>query len=489
MPFSNRCFRKQVSAAAIMMLTLAAGSASAALTTETIATGFSSPVHVTSPPGETARLFVVEQGGVIRIIDRSDNSILATPFLDISGTVVSGGERGLFALAFHPDYASNGYFFVHYSGAGGDTVVSRFTVSGNPNVANAASELVYFELDQPNTNHNGGMISFREQDAGNYLYIALGDGGGSGDPDEEAQDISSPYGAILRIDVDAGPGVDTSNPNVPASNPFVGVAGHDAIWAYGLRNPWRTSFDRLTGDLYIGDVGQGASEEIDFEDAASVGGLNFGWDLLEASLDFECGANCDDARANTVLPIHEYVRAIGRSVTGGNVYRGSEKPFNTGRYFFADFFSRMWVLEYDGATVSGFSEITSLLNPGGHNIPSFGEDGAGELYFTDFSGAVRRITDTDSVTPVADCWFSPAYTGRQFGTFTQPYYTFANALAGTANAGTLHIPAGDYPETGTFDQPATWVAEGGAVRFGVSPARGSRSTTDVGFVSRDDLTE
>jgi glucose/arabinose dehydrogenase len=197
----------------------------AVLTVETIATGFTSPVHVTAPPGDSSRLFVVQQAGLIRIVDLSDNSILATPFLDITGPVVSGGERGLFALAFHPDYASNGYFFVHYTGAGGHTVVSRFAVSGNPNVANAASEVKFFELTQPQGNHNGGMIGFRPGEAGNYLYIALGDGGGSGDPNDLAQNITNAYGTILRLDVDAGPGPDTSTPNVPSTNPFVGTAG------------------------------------------------------------------------------------------------------------------------------------------------------------------------------------------------------------------------------------------------------------------------
>ncbi len=368
----------------------AAGTLAVELDTEVLAAGLTSPVFVTSPPGDTNRLFVVQQAGVVRIIELSSNTVLATPFLNIDPLVTSGGERGLLGLAFHPNYATNGFFFVHYSSAEsgkvGDTVLARYQVSGNPNVANAASAQIFLEVVQDFANHNGGTIAFKPDDPNNYLYLALGDGGSGGDPSNRAQDLTSRLGKILRIDVELG-----APAAAPASNPFVGQPGDDLIWAYGLRNPWRLSFDRQTGDMYIGDVGQNSIEEIDFEPANSPGGVNYGWRLLEGSDDFNC-VDCNGARASTALPIHQYTHADGISVTGGYVYRGSKIPGIQGRYFFADFSGRVWSFLYDGASLTDFQENSADLNPGSFSISSFGEDGLGELYIVDYSGRVLRIT-------------------------------------------------------------------------------------------------
>lgn len=373
-------------------LVFAAGSAQAQVVAEVFATSLSSPLYVTAPDGDD-RLFVVEQGGLIRIID--GGTVLPTPFLDLTGLVTFVDERGLLGLAFHPDYAINGFFYVHYSsaqaGVVGDTVVARYAVSGNPDVADAGSAVIMLTEAQPNANHNGGMISFRPNDPNNYLYVALGDGGGAGDPDLNGQDMTTRLGAILRLDVDAGP------ETAAATNPFVGQAGNDFIWVYGLRNPWRFSFDRDTGDLYIGDVGQGAVEEVDFQAAASAGGENYGWNELEGSSDFDC-TDCDGARATTTLPIHEYPHTDGITVVGGYVYRGADIPSLQGTYFFADLSGALWSLEYDGMTVTNFQQYDSSFIPAGNTFVSFGEDGAGELYIVDILGTIYKIVDNTSVT-------------------------------------------------------------------------------------------
>ncbi|PCJ64479.1 MAG: hypothetical protein COA73_03740 [Candidatus Hydrogenedentota bacterium] len=375
--------------------------AHALLTNEVIISGISEPVQVVAPPGDTSRLFMVEKAGRIRIITLPDNTLLSTPFLDISSLVNNFGERGLLALAFHPDYGSNGFFFIHYSNNSGNTVVARYQVSGDANIANAGSAQFFLTQIQPASNHNGGMIAFRPFDTNYYLYIGLGDGGGGGDPDENSQNLTNKLGKILRIDVDAGVPANPAVPYVPASNPFLDGAGgnDDSIWVFGLRNPWRFSFDRANGDLYIADVGQNAVEEIDYQPAASSGGENYGWDLLEGSADFECG-DCDAARAATVLPIHEYTHADGFSVTGGIVYRGLDIPNLIGRYFFADLNGRVWSFAFDGSVVSDQAEHTSVLNPSGGTIVSFGEDAAGELYLVDIGGTIRKMIDPTPSEPI-----------------------------------------------------------------------------------------
>jgi hypothetical protein len=348
---------------------------------ETVATGLASPVHLTAPRGD-ARLFVVEQAGRIRII--ADGQLLPAPFLDLTGNVTAGGERGLLSMAFHPDYETNGEFFVYYTGSGGDTRVERYRVSSDPNVADAASARLVLATDQPFSNHNGGLVAFGPD---GMLYVGLGDGGGAGDPHGHGQNPATLLGAILRLDVDAG------DPYaVPPDNPFFGTTGgQPEIWVYGLRNPWRYAFDEETHRLYIADVGQGAWEEIDVVDART-GGLNLGWNVME-------GAHCFGASscetADLVLPVLEYGHAEGCSVTGGAVYRGTRIADIVGHYFYADYCGG-WVrsFHWDGQQVSDerewpFGEIGAIL--------SFGEDAAGELYVlaAGANGVVYRIAPSD----------------------------------------------------------------------------------------------
>ena len=363
------------------------------LTTELVASGFNNPIFLCSPPGDVERLFVVEQNTAqIRII--KNGGVLGVPFIDLSDRASSGGERGLLGLAFHPGYEANGYFYVNYTDNSGNTVVRRYSVSSNPDVADADSGLNLFSIVQPFSNHNGGMMAFGPEDG--YLYIAMGDGGSGNDPDNRAQNLAEPLGKILRIDVDAG-----SPYAVPPSNPFVDTLGADArIWAYGLRNPWRFSFDRLLGDLYIADVGQGAREEVNVQSSSSAGGENYGWKIAEG---FACrgGAGTCGTNPGFTPPIFDYTHAEGHSITGGYVYRGSRIAGLEGVYFFADFsFSRIWSFRYDGVSVSQFQERTAELEPPGPHainyIASFGEDASGELYVLDYGdGEIYRIIAVD----------------------------------------------------------------------------------------------
>lgn len=467
-------------------LLFAATPSFAVLTTETLASGFSSPAYVTAPPGDTERLFVSQLGGQIRIIRLADGSVDPVPFLDIDALVLTSGERGLFALAFHPDYATNGFFFVHYTDNSGNTVVARYTVSADPDVANAATAVTYLTAVQPFPNHNGGSIAFQPGDANHYLYVALGDGGSGGDPDERAQNLTVKLGKMLRLDVDAGPST------APASNPFVDGPGgnEDLIWAYGLRNPWRFSFDSLTGDMYIGDVGQNDVEEIDFQASDSTGGENYGWDLLEGSADFEC-VFCEFARNGTVLPIHEYAHVTAQAVIGGYVYRGTEFPTLTGRYFFADSSSaKMWSFVYEGSPNPSVTERTAQLNPGGASIVSFGEDGNGELYMVDVgdtgsNGVVKRIIETVPFTALQNVFADFVYTGPQFGTQPQPYRTVQAALDGVLSGGSITFEAGSTDAALTISKPVTLQASGGSVTIGGTPARRPKTHPSSGFISND----
>jgi glucose/arabinose dehydrogenase len=242
-----------------------------AIKTERVASGFSEPLFLTSPAGDFQRLFIVEQSSAqIKII--KNGAVLPNPFIDLNSKAQGGGERGLLGLAFHPNYQNNGLFYVNYTDNSGDTVLARYSVSGNPDIADVSSELIIANISQPFGNHNGGMMAFSPNDG--FLYIFLGDGGSGNDPGNRAQTLSNVHGKIHRIDVDNGI-------SIPRSNPFAGSPELNSIWPYGLRNPWRASFDRLNGDLYIGDVGQGDREEVSWQPGNSVGGENYGWRCME----------------------------------------------------------------------------------------------------------------------------------------------------------------------------------------------------------------
>lgn len=347
------------------------------LSVELVAQGLEGAVHLTAPPLDD-RVFVVEQPGRIRII-ASDGSVLATPFLDITDRVRCCGERGLLSVAFHPMYATNGWFFVNYTGEFGVTRVERYRVSANPDLADANSAKLILEVDQPFSNHNGGLNLFGPD---GMLYVGLGDGGSAGDPHGNGQNLDTLLGSILRIDVDGG------DPYlIPTDNPFRAVPGaRGEIWAYGLRNPWRFSFDQQLGQLYIADVGQNSWEEVNRVDA-TLGGVNYGWSVTEGAHCFGGGA-CD--QTGLTPPILEYGHGEGCSITGGHVYRGSAIPELVGQYFYADY-CRGWVRSFE---VQGSGEVeTHNWDVGGLGpITSFGEDGAGELYFLTEEGRVHRIT-------------------------------------------------------------------------------------------------
>src|SRR5215210_6991098 len=344
---------------------------------ELVADGFDQPVQVVDPSDGSRRLFVVEQPGRIRIV--RDGQVVPEPFLDITEFVGCCGERGLLSLAFHPDYANNGDLFVDYTDANGDTVVARYQVSAaDPNRADPASAQVILSVDQPAANHNGGLLLFGPKDG--YLYIGLGDGGGGNG--QNGQLLSTLLGKILRIDVD-GPSSDHRY-GIPPDNPFVDQPGaRPEIWAYGVRNPWRFSFDRVTGDLWIGDVGSATYEEVNYQPGASPGGENYGWDVMEGT---SCRA--EDGCDEFVAPVSGVDRDEGCVVTGGYVYRGSAMPDLHGVYLFADFCSgRVWGLVPDA------SNAWIRLGPveTGLRISSFGEDATGELYVVDIQGAIYRL--------------------------------------------------------------------------------------------------
>ena len=347
---------------------------------QAVAAGLSSPLYLTAPVGDASRLFVVEKTGGIRIV--KDGALLEAPFLDLSGRVSSGNEQGLLGLAFDPDYLTTGRFVVHYTDLAGNTVLSRFQVSSDPDLADPASEQVILAVMQPASNHNGGQVAFGPD---GFLYLGLGDGGSSGDSEGHGQSLSDLLGSILRIDVRSGDPY-----TIPADNPFVGhPTARPEVWSYGLRNPWRFSFDRSNGDLYIADVGQNNREEIDVAAAADGAGrgLNFGWNIMEGSQCFGSSA-CD--RTGLTLPALEYSHQQGCSVTGGYIYRGAAVPALQGHYFYADF-CQGWVrsFRYDGGSVTDETSWPTL-SPGGP-ILSFGEDSAGELYILQAAGGVFRV--------------------------------------------------------------------------------------------------
>lgn len=349
-----------------------------------VASGFNLPVSIAHAGDGSNRLFIVEQGGLIRIIE--NGNVLEPPFLDLSGLVSRASEQGLLGLAFHPEYEDNGVFFVDYTDTQGNTQIVRYRVSDQPNRADPQSAVNVFSIQQPYANHNGGQIAFGPD---GYLYIALGDGGSANDPQNNAQDRSTPLGAILRIDVNPD-----GSYSVPDSNPFVGQEDADErIWAWGLRNPWRFSFDSMHGDLYIADVGQNQWEEIDFQAANSSGGLNYGWRCLEGTHANITQPPCDDPdyTSQFIPPIAEYSHSLGQSVTGGYVYRGSRVPFLDGIYFYGDFASgRIWSIRLMDRQNFTWSEPKMELESG-INISSFGEGEDGEIYVADYYGGHIRI--------------------------------------------------------------------------------------------------
>lgn len=356
-----------------------------AMRAERVVSGLAQPLFVTSPPRDVSRLFIVEKGGRIRILKWG--ALLGTPFLDISSLVSGGSEQGLLGLAFHPRYAENGYFFVNYTDSAGRTVVARYRVSANPDVADPSSATVILQVSQPYANHNGGHLAFGPD---GYLYIGLGDGGSAGDPQGNAQNPAVLLGKMLRIDVDAA-----SPYGIPPSNPFAGAGPPlDEIWALGLRNPWRYSFDRINGDLYIADVGQNRFEEINFQAAGFAGGANYGWNVVEGNGHcYPSGSSCDPSPY--VNPVHEYDHSQGCSVTGGYVYRGCKMPDLHGTYFYGDFCSGfVRTFRVVGGVATDHQDRTAELESSGvsiDSISSFGEDARGELYIVDFGGEIFRI--------------------------------------------------------------------------------------------------
>jgi uncharacterized repeat protein (TIGR01451 family) len=357
---------------------------------DVVASGFSNPVQVTHAGDGSGRLFVVEQTGRIRII--KNRAVLGTPFLNLSGLISCCGERGLLGLAFHPNYEVNGYFYVDYTrSSDGATVVARYKVSnGNPDLADPNSAMRMLTISQPYTNHNGGQLAFGPD---GFLYVGTGDGGSAGDPQNNAQNINTLLGALLRLNVDGG-----APYTIPIDNPYVGKPGLDELWAIGLRNPWRFSFDRGTGDLYIGDVGQNAWEEIDFQQAGTLGGRNFGWRCKEATHDYSFSGSCLTAQLTD--PIAEYSHTVGHSVTGGFVYRGSLYQALVGRYFYADYVDgKIWSLYKTGTNPTTFSTPELELSTG-LNLSAFGEDEDGELYVVNYGeGKIHRLADVNGPSP------------------------------------------------------------------------------------------
>jgi len=354
-----------------------------------VGTGLNLPVFVTAAPGDSTRLFVVCKDGTIRILEH--DSVLTRPFLDITDRVgANSSERGLLGLAFHPDYPMNGYLYVNYTDQNGNTHIARFTASSDPDSAVAASEYTILgPITQPYANHNAGMLAFGPNDG--YLYFGLGDGGSGGDPGNRAQNPTLFLGKMLRIDVDGG-----APYAIPPDNPFVGTVDTlPEIWAIGYRNPWRWSFDPANGAMYVGDVGQSALEEIDYEPPDFAGGANYGWRLMEGTNCYDPPTGCDTLTGLTD-PIQEYPHSGSPTrcaITGGVVYRGCAIPDLDGTYFFADFCSgEIFTFRYDGTNLTDSTDRTAELGlPLGTPVCSFGQDNQGEVYVVDFNGHVYRV--------------------------------------------------------------------------------------------------
>ena len=395
---------------------------------------FSSPVGVRSADDGTNRMFVVEQSGVIKVFENNDAVTSARIFLDFRDSVTSGGETGLLGLAFHPQHETNGYFYINYTWQTDSlrTVIARFSVSASdPDSADPTSQQVLFRVTQPYSNHNGGDLAFGPD---GFLYMALGDGGSGGDPHNNAQNRSTLLGKILRIDVDT-PG-DGLPYGIPPGNPFTGnVNGwREEIFAYGLRNPWRFSFDPVTGFLWCGDVGQGAREEID----RIENGENYGWRIMEGTLCYNPSTGCDTT--GLTLPIWDYGRTSGASITGGYVYRGQNIPALVGFYVYGDFISgRIWGLKYNGP---GSVTNVDLDTLSANSVTSFGVDEPGELYCCTLGGEVFRFKPRPQVTDASRSG-SSALSFEAFQNYPNPF----NA----STAISYHLPFNGHVEVAVFD--------------------------------------
>lgn len=420
---------------------LAAGPATAGVEPVLVASGLVAPLRVTAPAGDFQRLFVVEQGGKVRIV--KEGVLLGSTFLDLSGRISSGGERGLLGLAFHPQYRRNGLFYVTYTDPLGNSVVSELTVSSNADFASPGSERVLLRQSQPFSNHNGGHLAFSPVDG--RLYVGFGDGGSAGDPQNRAQDDGTWLGKILRIDVDArDPGKAYA---VPSDNPFAGrTSPLPEIWAKGLRNPWRFSFDRVNGDLWIGDVGQSAWEEIDWQGASSRGGENYGWRRMEGSHCYDPSSGCQTP--SLTLPVVEYphtANPVRCSVTGGVVARGASVPEIAGRYLFADYCSGelFSVRRLGREATDARNHRAEWVPAGGRSIASvtdIGEDARGDVYVTDSAGGevFRLTTTTPSSVRLLPIVLDA--TGREGSRFSTELVV-ANRGASTATIRATYTPA------------------------------------------------
>jgi glucose/arabinose dehydrogenase len=312
--------------------------------------------------------------------------LINVPFLDISSLVnSSANERGLLSVAFHPDYKSNGLFYIYYTGSNGEVTIARYKVSSNPDVADPNSAKILLTVTHDRSNHNGGQLAFGPD---GYLYAGLGDGGGGGDPDHNGQNPKTLLGKLLRLDVNSGDPY-----SIPTDNPFAtNGRGRPEVWAYGFRNPWRFSFDSATGDLYIADVGQNAYEEVDVQKAKTAGGLNYGWNAMEGLHCYSPSSGCD--QSGLILPVAEYSHSDGCSITGGYVYRGKQFPHLVGTYFYSDYCSgNIWGMQLGNANSWNTAELMSGVG----SISSFGQDEAGEIYIADLSkGVIYHLVEQTS---------------------------------------------------------------------------------------------
>lgn len=445
---------RAIAAGALAALALVSQPAAAAVTWTKVYSGLSQPVDITSARDGSGRLFVVQQDGRIRVV--RNGVLLATPFLDLRGAVTFSGEQGLLGIAFHPQYATNRQFYVNYTRtADGATVVARYTApTAASDVADPASAQILLTIAQPYTNHNGGSVKFG---ADGYLYIGMGDGGSGNDPEARAQDKTTLLGKILRVDVDHG-----TPYAIPPGNPFAnGVGGLPEIFAIGLRNPWRISFDRTTGDFWIGDVGQGAVEEIDLLPAGTGAGANLGWRVVEGN---QCTGLSGPVACNDptlTAPVFTYTHSFGCSVTGGFMYRGQAVPSLLATYVYGDFCSGIiW-----GAQKNGSGQwIATQLGDTTFGITSFGEDEAGELYFSDYNaGDIYKFVDT---APPTSPLLALTATSLDFGNVnvgtTSPVQTIT---VNNAGGGTLALTSVTSTGGGSFSPEFT---RGGTCANGTS---------------------